>query len=175
MVKVFSYGSNLCIERLHARTPSARVAMVGTLAGHSLRWHKKARDGSGKCNAFATGEDRDAVWGVVYELTPDDKRALDKCEGLGEHYFEKMVCVRTADGVELQAIAYVANPKLLDDTLRPYGWYKSFVTTGALQHGLMKMVPTANAGLIAEGPGRWKDVTPFPFTSGVRKFPLQRV
>ena len=69
MVKVFAYGPNLCIERLRARTPSARVALVGTLAGHSLRWHKKSRDGSGKCDAFATESGCDVVWGVVYELT----------------------------------------------------------------------------------------------------------
>ena len=136
MVKVFAYGSNLCIERLRARTPSARVALVGALAGHALRWHKKSRDGSGKCDAFATDSGCDVVWGVVYELTPEDKVALDGFEGLGEDYFEKVVRVRSHDGVVVEAIAYSANPLLLDEAASPYRWYKGFVTTGASQHGL---------------------------------------
>lgn len=135
MVKVFAYGSNLCIERLRARTPSARVALVGTLAGHSLRWHKKSRDGSGKCDAFATDVGSDLVWGVVYELTREDKVVLDGFEGLGEDYFEKVVSVRSRDGVVVDAIAYSANPLLLEEGLRPWRWYKGFVTTGATQHG----------------------------------------
>src|SRR4051812_40930059 len=98
MIRVFSYGSNLCIERLRARTPSAVVVAVGTLPGHVLRWHKRSRDGSGKCNAYATGREDDIVWGVVYELTPADKLVLDVCEGLGEDYFEKSVEVRTQTG-----------------------------------------------------------------------------
>jgi hypothetical protein len=135
MVKVFAYGSNLCIERLHARTPSARATLVGTLAGHSLRWHKKSVDGSGKCDAFATDSGSDLVWGVVYELTREDKIVLDGFEGLGEDYFEKVVSVRSRDGVVVDAIAYSANPLLLEDGLRPWHWYKGFVTTGASQHG----------------------------------------
>jgi gamma-glutamylcyclotransferase len=135
MVRVFAYGSNLCIERLHARTPSARVLDVGTVGGHGLRWHKRSRDGSGKCNIVETGNDEDLVWGVVYELTPDDKIVLDMFEGLGEDYFEKVVSVKTRAGTEVEAIAYVANPSLLDESVRPYAWYKGFVVTGAEQHG----------------------------------------
>lgn len=135
MVRVFAYGSNLCIERLQARTPGARVALVGTLAGHALRWHKRCPDGSGKCDAFATDDGQDVVWGVVYEMTPEEKRALDGFEGLGHDYFEKVVSVRTADDVAVEAIAYAANPALLDPSLVPFHWYKGFVTAGAVQHG----------------------------------------
>ncbi|HXC52599.1 MAG TPA: gamma-glutamylcyclotransferase family protein [Candidatus Limnocylindrales bacterium] len=138
MVLVFAYGSNLCIERLHARTPSARVVSVATLAGHTLRWHKRSRDGSGKCDAFETGCEDDRIWGVVYELTPEDKIVLDAFEGLGEDYFEKTVTVRSPDGESFEATAYVANPELLDENVRPYRWYKGFVTTGAVQHEFPK-------------------------------------
>ncbi len=134
MIKVLAYGSNLCIERLHARTPSARVLAVGTVAGHALRWHKRCPDGSAKCDAFATDAGADEVWGVVYELTPADKLVLDGFEGLGEDYFEKLVRVRTGGGDVHEAIAYTANPKLITPGLRPFRWYKGFVTTGAVQH-----------------------------------------
>lgn len=133
-VRVFAYGSNLCVERLRFRTPSAEVVAVGTLAGHSLRWHKRSRDGSGKCDAFATDCQDDLVWGVVYELSPADKVLLDGFEGLGEDYFEKLVSVRTREAQIVDAIAYVANAQMLDAAARPYSWYKGFVTTGAVQH-----------------------------------------
>jgi gamma-glutamylcyclotransferase len=135
MVRVYAYGSNLCIERLRARTPSASVVATGTVAGHALRWHKRCPDGSGKCDAFFTGDDSDHVWGAVYELSPGDKVVLDRFEGLGHDYFEKLVAVRTAEGRELEAIAYVANPALYDHSARPFRWYKAYVTTGARQHG----------------------------------------
>lgn len=135
MVKVFAYGSNLCVERLQARTPSASVVATGIVTGHALRWHKRCPDGSGKCNAFATGCEEDFVWGVVYELTPEDKILLDGFEGLGHDYFEKLVAVRSSEDAVMHAIAYVANPKLIDEEARPFAWYKAFVTTGARQHG----------------------------------------
>jgi gamma-glutamylcyclotransferase len=134
MIKVFAYGSNLCIERLQARTPSARILAVGTAQGHSFRWHKRCRDGSAKGDALATDAGSDQVWGVVYELTLADKLALDRFEGLGEDYFEKLVRVKTAAGDVHDAVAYTANPKLIAPGLRPFHWYKGFVTTGALQH-----------------------------------------
>jgi gamma-glutamylcyclotransferase len=134
MIKVFAYGSNLCIERLQARTPSARVLAVGTAQGHAFRWHKRCPDGSAKCDALATDAGSDQVWGVVYELTAADKLVLDGFEGLGEDYFETLVRVKTAAGDVHEAIAYTANPKLITPGLRPFHWYKGFVTTGAVQH-----------------------------------------
>ena len=138
MVKVFAYGSNLCVERLRARTPSARVVAVGTIAGHDLRWHKKSlSDGSGKCDAYATGREEDLVWGVVYELTLDEKLVLDGFEGLGVDYFEKVVRVQPREDAAaepVEAIAYVANMEHSDPGVRPWTWYRGFVVTGARQH-----------------------------------------
>ena len=135
MVRVLAYGSNLCIEWLRARTPSAAVVATGTLHGYELRWHKRCPDRSGKCNAFETGRPEDVVWGAVYELAPADKLVLDRFEGLGQDYFEKTVAIRTRDERVLEAIAYVANPAFIEESLLPFRWYKAFVTTGAAQHG----------------------------------------
>ena len=72
---------------------------------------------------------------MVCALSCEDKVVLDGFEGLGEDYFEKLVRVRTRDGVFVEATAYVANPRWLDEAMRPYHWYKGFVTAGAWQHG----------------------------------------
>ena len=108
--------------RLHERVPSALAIGIGKLVGHTLRWDKRSGwDGSGKCDAEATGRQEDVVWGVVFELDPEEKAALDQAEGLGAGYLEKTVM-------------YYANDK--DASLRPYHWYKALVIAGAREHGL---------------------------------------
>lgn len=133
---VFAYGSNLCVERLLARAPGAVVVATAVLPGHVLRWHKLGRDGSGKCDALGTGVDSDVVCGAVYAMHTADKRSLDRCEGLGRHYFGKTVRVRTTHGDGLDAFVYVANPEFIDVRAVPWTWYKAFVVAGAKQHGL---------------------------------------
>lgn len=136
MALVFAYGSNLCREQMLARAPSACVVAVASLSGHALRWHKVGRDGSGKCDAYFTGEEADVVHGVVYEVETADKRALDRFEGLGEHYSEKVVCIRSAEGKRIDAVVYVALAHRIDAHARPWTWYRAHVVTGARQHGL---------------------------------------
>jgi hypothetical protein len=120
--------------RLRERVPSATAIGIGQLVGHALRWDKRSwRDGSGKCDAEATGRQDDIVWGVVFELDPEDKPALDKAEGLGTGYMEKAVNILTEAG-PVAAVTYYATDK--DATLRPYHWYKALVIAGAREHGL---------------------------------------
>jgi gamma-glutamylcyclotransferase len=120
--------------RLRARVPSAKAIGIGQLVGHALRWDKRSWwDGSGKCDAEATALLNDVVWGVVFELDPDDKPALDRAEGLGVGYMEKVVRVMTEAG-PVTAVTYYATDK--DASLRPYHWYKALVIAGAREHGL---------------------------------------
>ena len=63
----FAYGSNMLTARLRERTPSATPIGIGRLTGHVLSWDKRSRaDGSGKCDAEATGHERDVIWGVLF-------------------------------------------------------------------------------------------------------------
>ena len=130
----FAYGSNLSTERLQARVPSARARCRGRLLHHALRWHKLGRDGSGKCDIVPTPAPS-IVWGVLFDVSRDEKPALDAIEGLGIGYFEKEVRIVTDDG-ECFALTYHANPDRTDPTLRPFDWYKDHVVRGAREHGL---------------------------------------
>jgi gamma-glutamylcyclotransferase len=133
-VRYFAYGSNMLTARLRERVPSAAAIGIGQLVGHALRWDKRSwQDGSGKCDAEATSRNDDVVWGVLFELDPEDKPALDKAEGVGAGYLEKTVNVLTEAG-RVTAVTYCANDK--DSTLRPYHWYKALVIAGAREHGL---------------------------------------
>ena len=82
--------------RLRERVPSATAIGIGQLVGHALRWDKRSwQDGSGKCDAEATSRSDDVVWGVLFEVEPEDKPALDKAEGVGAGYLEETVNVLT--------------------------------------------------------------------------------
>lgn len=143
----FAYGSNLLTRRLRERAPSAQVVAVAALHGHVLRWHKLARDGSGKCDVVPAPAGLTAaqatVWGVVYRLDPRDKPALDAAEDLGVGYAQQQVWVQ-AEGAALQACLYQA--LLTDPAALPFAWYRDLVVAGALEHGLP---PDYVAGLTA--------------------------
>jgi len=129
----FAYGSNMLTARLRKRVRSAVAVGIGYLPGHVLRWHKRSRDGSGKCDAETTGRNADVVWGVLFELNAAEKPRLDDAEGLGNGYDERQVEIITDRGI-VRAVAYIATAK--DPSLRPYHWYKAFVVEGAREHAL---------------------------------------
>lgn len=129
----FSYGSNMSQRRLQARVPSARFIAVAELPGHRLRFHKSASDGSAKCNAEDTGNPEDRVMGVVYEITATEKPDLDRHEALGFGYDEKQVVLKTEKGI-LHAWMYYATR--INNSLKPFHWYKDHVLIGARENGL---------------------------------------
>ncbi len=128
----FAYGSNMLSVRLRQRVPGARLVGTATLPGHALRWHKIAKDGSGKCNIVAA-EPASVVHGVLYEIPAHEKQHLDRAEGLGFGYEEKDVLVECKTGM-LKATAYVATH--IDEEILPFTWYKALVIAGAMEHGL---------------------------------------
>jgi len=131
----FAYGSNMLTRRLRAanRAPSAKPLGIGHVQGRRLTFDKVSRDGSGKCDAEATGKNTDRVYGVLFEIASAEKNALDRAEGLGKGYKEERVEVVTDSGT-VKAITYIATEK--EPILKPYHWYKALVLAGAVEHGL---------------------------------------
>jgi AIG2-like family len=123
----------MCTKRLRERTPSAQPIGIGSVMEHQLRWHKKSRDGSGKCDIFFTGDPDHQVQGVLFEISESEKERLDSFEGLHHGYEEKMVEVITTSGL-VSAITYYAT--IIDEKCRPYEWYKRYVVEGAIEYGL---------------------------------------
>ncbi len=128
----------MCDSKLHEVVPSARAVATCRLSEHALRFHKpSSKDGSGKADAFATGDASDEVWGVLFEIDPDERGALDRSEGLGYGYDLKQVYVVAEDGTAFEALAYLASK--FDESLKPYEWYKTYVVEGAKKHELPAM------------------------------------
>lgn len=132
----FAYGSNMLAARLQApeRCPSARARGVAELRGYELRWHKRStKDHSGKCDIVASDVSGAVTFGVLYEISNDERAALDREEGLNKGYnaIEPNVFF---GGSPLPARSYQAS--ITDPTLRPYTWYRDLVIAGAKQHDL---------------------------------------
>jgi hypothetical protein len=134
-VLYFAYGSNMLTARLRARVPSCKPLGGASLPGHELRFHKRSKDGSGKCNALrldgATG-----VMGVLFGFDASDRAGLDRAEGRGAGYDDTEVTVLDAYGGILNVLTYLAGPDYIDDRLKPYSWYRELVIKGAREHGL---------------------------------------
>ena len=125
----------MSLPRFRERVASAERIGVFTLLEHSLRFHKVSeKDGSGKCDALFTGNPDDCVVGVLYEISDDEKGALDQAEVLGYGYQDKTVWVTDEQGNGFDAITYYATS--MESSLQPYSWYLYHVIYGAEQTGV---------------------------------------
>jgi hypothetical protein len=134
-MKYFAYGSNLHPKRFKERVPSGEFLALAALTRHALRFHKRGQDGSGKCNALFTGNPTDRIIGAIYEMAPGEKPGLDLAEGLGKGYNLRLQRLWAGDTVH-KVFFYQADLGFIDDTLKPFTWYKDLVVNGCHAHGL---------------------------------------
>lgn len=129
----FSFGSNMLAARIHQadRAPSASYVAVASLRRYALRFHKRGEDGSGKCDAYHTGNPNDVVYGVLYQMASGDRQKLDVVEGVGKGYWVKRVFPHCSTNRRVAAFTYVAQTDFIDASLRPFSWYRDLVLEGA--------------------------------------------
>ena len=135
--KYFAYGSNLDPEQMRRRCPGHRVIGAGFLPGHRLRFQGEGEDWGGPV-ATIVADPTDTVWGVVFELSDEDLRALDEYEGCRVDdptslYIRRDFDVRLADGGAVRANAYVMRRRPEGN---PSKKYLDAITRGARSHGL---------------------------------------
>ncbi len=150
----FAYGSNMDPAQMRVRCAGARARGPGFLPGYRLhfpRWSPRRR------HAVASIETRaeSKVWGVVYDMTPDDWTALHPFEGhiAAGHAENRYDLIRIEVGTDVGTVSartYVAMP----DPERPDPGptsvrYLQQLIDGALAHGLpadylamLRSVPT---------------------------------
>lgn len=131
-VTYFAYGSNLCLPRLVSRVPDVRALGPASLHGYELRWHKRSVDRSGKCSIVPSASAAAVVHGALFTIPKARKHLLDRVE---DGYADLTLRVQSSQGA-VSAQTYVARPTHIDDSLRPYAWYRDLVVSGAESHGL---------------------------------------
>ena len=135
-MKIFCYGSNMSTDRITERCSSSTFISIAKVKGYKLLFNKISKDKSGKANLIYTGDDS-LVWGVIFDISENQKPLLDKAEGLGKGYNEYKLKVISDLEEEIECVCYIATEeKYLDNNLKPYDWYKEYCLTGAKQHNL---------------------------------------
>ena len=84
----FGYGSNLWKEQMSLRCHDSIYLGVGRLPGY--RWMINNR---GYANVVSTSKPGAEVYGLIYSLTRDDERDLDRNEGVPFAYTKELLSV----------------------------------------------------------------------------------
>ena len=130
MLYYFAYGSNLHPVRLSERVPSAQLVGVVELRHYRIAFEKKSGDGSSKCNLVRTGKESDGIHGAIYQMDFAHKHTLDGFESNGNGYHDSHFTVEL-HGNQYSCFTYFAQASYIENSLKPYHWYKDLVVLGA--------------------------------------------
>ena len=126
----FAYGSNLCRERLLARCPNALDRGIAFVSGYRLEFYG---------TADAEPDPSASLPCVAWELTPQDERNLDLCEGLNltpPSYKKVLVDATASDGTRLSGFIYVmTQSRRVRDPRAPTNKYRRLVERGYDERG----------------------------------------
>ena len=76
----FAYGSNLDSEQMRSRCPGCQDIGLATLRDHRLSFPRHSEDWGGGVASPALSHGHD-LWGYLYDITQQDRDALDRYEG----------------------------------------------------------------------------------------------
>ncbi len=102
----FAYGSNMDAEQMQSRCPDCRMIGTARLPNYTLaftRWSRAWNSGT----ADIIPQRGESVWGVLYDLTPNDLKRMDKIADYPNSYIRQDVSVYHG-GEALPALTYVA-------------------------------------------------------------------
>lgn len=108
LLPYFGYGTLLGAGHMRERYPSATSLGLATYAGHRLGFYRYESAARGGCTIVtAPGE---ALWGVVYRLSPADMATLLAVGGDAEWYEAREIDVTmVANGAPMRAITLRVN------------------------------------------------------------------
>lgn len=103
-----AFGSNLNLRQMAMRCPTAKVYGTGVIHGYRLLF--KGAPG----NAYLTIEPRknSKVPVVLWDLQPEDEKALDRYEGYPSFYGKESIPVELDRGEIIAAKVYIMTDKI---------------------------------------------------------------
>jgi gamma-glutamylcyclotransferase (GGCT)/AIG2-like uncharacterized protein YtfP len=128
----FAYASNMHRAQVRQRAGEPAEERVARLDNYELNFDKIARGGTGTAN-IVPAEGR-TVWGVLYRLSEQQLRALDRFEGVPEHYRRSEVTVVDSQERKISAQVYLA--RKVRKGLKPDRGYLQRILQGAEEHNL---------------------------------------
>jgi len=124
----FAYGSNINLDQMAYRCPDAQVVGPVVLEGYELLFRR---------GGFATIEpcEGSQVHGLLWSITPECERSLDRYEGYPRFYDKRMVTVRDTEGRSLSVMAYIMDERFREPMMPSEAYYNG-ILKGYEQNGL---------------------------------------
>jgi hypothetical protein len=140
---LFAYGSNMNPGQMALRCPEHRTLGVARLVDYRLCFPRHAPEANGPA-AGVEPHRGDAVFGVLYEIAPNDIPILNYHEGYdpdgpvtaNRRILRDVTVLRVGGSEPVKAKSYFAVPD--GTTRRPSAAYLRLIIDGALYHGLPK-------------------------------------
>ncbi len=128
----FAYASNMSRAQVVQRAGAPAEEKLARLDHYELNFDKVARGGTGTANIVpAEGK---VVWGVLYRVSEQQLKALDRFEAVPEHYRRSEVAVMDSQGNKISAQVYLA--RKVRKGLKPERAYLQRILEGAEEHNL---------------------------------------
>jgi cation transport regulator ChaC len=129
----FAYGSNMNLDQMEFRCPAAEVVGNVRLEDYRLTFCSRNPD-SGVATILP--EQGSHVDGVLWKITPDCERSLDRYEGYPYLYGKEVIHVKTEDGTVYESMVYTMNAPHKDCPARPSRFYLQGILEGCVQNGI---------------------------------------
>ena len=125
-----AYGSNLNHRQMEARCPDARIVGRGRVNNYALKYR------GSKTGSYLTiiKEEGKHVPVVVWQISKEDEKSLDRYEGYPHFYYKKRVRVILDNGKRTWGMAYI----MFDEALpgKPSEYYIQTCFRGYLDNRL---------------------------------------
>lgn len=134
---LFAYASNMNVGEFSTYVTSARKLCNAYLPGYRFVFNKTGHDGSAKANVEPTDELNARVWGVLIDLSEEDRLHVFNPDDDWTESLEliQLSCIAT-DGETFVAHVFISKPHAANDSLLPYDWYQEKLATFALWQDL---------------------------------------
>ncbi len=97
----FAYGSNLSEDQMAYRCPDAYTIGKASVSGWEFRIMERGY-------ATIIPSDGSAIWGVLWALSANDERRLDRYEGVSAGLYTRDRIVVEMNGLQVEALVYIA-------------------------------------------------------------------
>jgi gamma-glutamylcyclotransferase (GGCT)/AIG2-like uncharacterized protein YtfP len=128
----FAYGSNLDMRQFRRRCPGSEVVGRARLPDYRLAFTRYSTKRKGGVADIVPNPGAE-VWGALYHVDEPGMLALDEFENAPRSYRRETVRVFDDEGVEREAVAYIAHAT---GVFAPSRMYLGLIVNGAREHGL---------------------------------------
>ena len=129
----FAYGSNMNLDQMEFRCPAAQVVGNVRLEDHELTFCSQ-NPSSGVANIRP--KEGCHVDGVLWRITQDCEKSLDRYEGYPHLYGKETIHVKATDGAAYESMVYVMNAPHKDLPANPSQFYLYGILKGCEQNGI---------------------------------------